>query len=635
MISRLCNSLLIVTVLVVLARPASVDAAPDDRPNFVFLISEDTSKHHLRLFDPHGTETPNIAALADEGLTYVHAFSNSPVCSVARTTLITGCYPSMIGAHHHRTSPKVRLPESLKFFPTLLRESGYYTTNRRKTDFNVTGGKAAWDESSGKASWRNRIDGQPFFHMQSFPVSHEGRLHFPASDITDRPIEELDQVFVQPRHPDTPLFRYTRARLHQQIKEMDNQIGKVVQQLKQDGLLDTTFIFYFGDHGGVLPGSKGYVNETGLHIPLVVRIPEQYRDACPSVPASIEQFVSFVDFGPTLLHLAGLKTPEYVCGTPFLGKGVDHDGKRDTTFGFADRFDERIGLVRSVRVGKFKYIRNYQPWYFAATQNNYRYKMAAYRQWREMFEAEKLNEAQALFFNVQPYEQLYDVQSDPYETKNLASKTEHLETLERLRSRLKQNQIEFPDLGLLPESYLRNPGNITAMERVGDSNQYARRRVSLYEYGQDLKQSSRLQVIVYSFDFALTADETFTQVMISKGIEAKGDIDSCLLIEQCIAGGITGQKDRIQGVLQHSESCLGKLRAIEYLAYVHGDEPKDEILKLLAATDNPFESGEVLNAIVALRDGKKKFEIPVTEASVHSSVRQDKNVQRRLQYLAK
>ncbi len=157
--------------------PGMLPAA--ERPNFVWLLSEDNSTHYLKLFNEHGAPTPNIDALAREGVVFQRAFSCAPVCSVARTTLITGCYAPRVGTQYHRRSKMVPLPEPLRMFPAYLRRAGYYTTNNNKKDYNAVEGQGVWDQSSKKATWRNRPSPEtPFFHMQSFGQSHESSLHF-------------------------------------------------------------------------------------------------------------------------------------------------------------------------------------------------------------------------------------------------------------------------------------------------------------------------------------------------------------------------------------------------------------------------------------------------------------------------
>ncbi|HAD61952.1 MAG TPA: sulfatase, partial [Planctomycetaceae bacterium] len=247
------DSFMSVRKLCVLALFAGTASAAD-RPNVVWLVSEDNSTHYLKLFDQHGAETPAIAKLARHGLIFDHAFSNAPVCSVARTTLATGCLAPRIGTQYHRKHVIVPLPDGLRMFPELLRRAGYYTANNRKTDFNATPGKEVWDANSNKASWRGRKKGQPFFYMQSFGVCHESCLHFSQQVMENEKTKtDPDSVFVAPYHPNTPTFRYTNARYRDRIMQVDQQIGGVVNKLQQDGLLEDTFIFYFGDHGGVLP----------------------------------------------------------------------------------------------------------------------------------------------------------------------------------------------------------------------------------------------------------------------------------------------------------------------------------------------------------------------------------------------
>ena len=438
----------------VLAAMTSAQSA--DRPNVVWLVSEDNSIHFLNLFDEHGAETPRIAELAAHGLTFDNAFSNAPVCSVARTTLATGCYGPRIGTQFHRKSVAVPMPDGVKMFSEYLREAGYYTANNSKTDYNAIPGKNVWDESSRKASWRKRKDGQPFFYMQSFGVSHESSLHFSRQKMKSEATKtDPATVFVAPYHPQTDTFRYTYARYHDRIQQVDGQIGAVVDQLTKDGLLEDTFIFYFGDHGGVLPRGKGYAYESGLHVPLVVRVPEKWKHLVDAKIGSRQKgFVSFIDFGPTVLNLAGVEVPAGVDGRPFLGPGITQAelDKRDEAFGYADRFDEKYDLVRTMRKGRFEYVRNFQPFNFDGLQNNYRYRMLAYQQWRQLFEAGELNDLQSEFFRPRPAELLYDIEADPYETKNLAADPAFKKQLEQHRAYLAEWIKATGDKGQAPES---------------------------------------------------------------------------------------------------------------------------------------------------------------------------------------
>lgn len=430
-------------------------------PNIVWLISEDNGAEHLRLYNPSGAAMPRIEALAASGLVFNHAYSNAPVCSVARTTLITASHAPRVGAHHHRTRSKPAMPDGLQMFPAYLRQAGYYTANNHKKDYNLRVGTVdPWDDSSKQASWRNRADGQPFFFVMSRGTTHESKLHFKDMD-RETTINPVDLVLPS-IYPDTALFRYTLARYYDLHEQLDRQFGVVIDELASDGLLHSTFIFYFGDHGGALPASKGYVYERGLHVPLVVYVPPQYRDlldkSLQDPGQRVDGMVSFVDFGPTVLHLAGISPPQDIDGKAFLGPNITlrEIESRDTAFGYADRFDEKTDLNRSVRIGNFKYIRRYVPYAPDAVYNHYRYKQLAYVQWLDLFNRGKLDGVRSAFFRPTGPELLFDLSTDPYETNNLAGSPDHQEQLRQLRSVLYEHVGTMPDLGLIPETYLES-----------------------------------------------------------------------------------------------------------------------------------------------------------------------------------
>ena len=357
----------------------------DPKPNILWIVTEDNSVHYMNLYTKGGAEMPNLSSLASEGIVFNNAFSNAPVCSVARSTIITGVYSPRIGTQYHRRMSLVKLPDDVKPLPVYLKEAGYYTSNNSKEDYNFIKDGEIWDESSGKASYKNRKKEQPFFHVQNFHNTHEGQLHFDQEHLENAlKTNNLDSVKPFPYHPDTPTFRYTQSLYHNHHKDVDKEIGKFIKKLEDENLLDNTIIFYYADHGGVLPRSKGYIYESGLNVPLVVRIPEKFKKLSPFKAGSrTSTFVEFVDLVPTVLSLAGIEIPRSIDGKPFLGKKLKKSKleKQNTTFGYADRFDEKYDLVRSIRVGKYKYIRNYQPFNVDGLYNYYRYKMLAYKEW--------------------------------------------------------------------------------------------------------------------------------------------------------------------------------------------------------------------------------------------------------------
>jgi len=212
-----------------------VTIAKAQQPNIVWIVSEDNSKHYMKLFDPNGVETPNIENLAKEGVVFDKAFSNAAVCSAARSTLITSTYGPKLATHYHRAEGKITLDENQEMFPAYLRKAGYYTTNNAKEDYNVIKATDVWDDSSNKSTWRNRKEGQPFFHVFNIGTTHEGRLHFSEEDMKNtKTSTDPATVFVQPNHPQTELFKYTNAFYRDKIQQMDAEVGAVIAQLKEE-----------------------------------------------------------------------------------------------------------------------------------------------------------------------------------------------------------------------------------------------------------------------------------------------------------------------------------------------------------------------------------------------------------------
>lgn len=611
------NILVLIPLLTLFTACTTQKKDINGKPNFVWIISEDNSKHYLELFDENGIETPNIAELADHGILFTRAFSNSPVCSVARSTLISGCYGPRIGTQYHRRSERVPMPDETEMFPAYLRELGYYTTNNSKEDYNIIKNDDVWDESSKKAHWRNRAGDQPFFHKESHSKSHESNLHFKKARMERHTTVDPDQVFLSPRHPDTETFRFTAAYYRDKILDIDTIVGEITEQLKEDGLLENTFIFYFGDHGGVLPGSKGFAYETGLHVPLVVRIPENYKHLVDIKPGSATGgFISFIDFGPTLLKLAGADIPEGIDGNPFLGRGIDEKelNARDVTFGYADRFDEKYDLVRTARKSNFKYMRNYQPFNPDGLHNRYRYLSLAYLEWREMYHKGQLNDVQKQFFEPRPAEELFDIDVDPYETNNLATDPSYSDKLEEMRSLLTEWVKGNPDLSFIPEPQL--------VKEAFDNP---------VVFGQDhIDEISKLVDIA---DLSLLPYEN-ARNEIGKALSSDNYLEKYWGLIVCSSFGKEASEFYEKAKkLTGDENLLVRTRAAEFLGLTGSQNPKDVIRTALAETDDPVEANLILNTVVLLRDGPHKYEFDITEDLFKPEVQKGGYVIRRLEYL--
>lgn len=440
------------------AQMAAAQTTAAQRPNILWITSEDNGPQ-LGCYGDAYADTPNIDALASKGQIYLNAWSNAPVCAPARTTIITGMYPTSLCAQHMRS--QVRLPKEFLLLPQYFQQQGYYTSNNSKEDYNVIKPKDTWDASSGNAHWRKRAPGQPFFSVFNFTTTHE-------SQIRKRPhsaVHDPKQVKVPPYHPDLPEVRQDWAQYYDKLTEMDGQVGRLLQQLRQDKLDDSTIIFYYGDHGCGLPRGKRWLYESGLHVPLIVCVPPRYEQLAGQLyqtGSKSDQLVSFVDLVPTMLSLIGIRPPEHLQGQAFLGKYAAP--KREFLYGFRDRMDERYDMSRAVRDDRYLYIRNFFPQRPQGTYLDYMFQTPTTQKWKAEFDAGRLNPAQAFFWLPKPAEELYDIQADPYQIKNLAGESSQSQTLERMRGALRQWMIGVCDTGLLPE------GEVLA--RAGDEAPY-------------------------------------------------------------------------------------------------------------------------------------------------------------------
>ncbi len=437
------------TLLVLLSALAPTRAA-EKRPNILWLVNEDHGPQVGCYGDTFAT-TPTFDALAAKGLRYKRCWSNAPVCAPARTTLICGLYATSTGGEHMRSS--VPFPAGKKAYPQLLRDAGYYCTNNAKEDYNLTFSGKIWDESSGKAHWKNRPEGTPFMAVFNSEKSHE-------SKIRSRPhtaVHDPAKVRVPAYHPDAPEVRRDWAQYYDAVTAADAASGARLKEIEDAGLAEDTIVFYYGDHGSGMPGSKRWPLNRGLHVPLIVYIPEKFADLRPpeyKAGGASDRLVSFVDFAPTLCSLAGVQPPDWLQGHAFLGKFAAQP--QPFLFGFRGRMDERVDCVRSVTDGRYTYVRNFRPDKIYGQHINFMWQTPTTAVWERMFAEGKLDEAQAYFWKTKPAEELYDLESDRDEVRNLAALPEHRAVLEKLRAALREHAKSILDVGLLPEGEMHH-----------------------------------------------------------------------------------------------------------------------------------------------------------------------------------
>jgi arylsulfatase A-like enzyme len=431
----------------------------EKRPNILWISIEDASPR-IGAYGDSLAQTPHIDRLARQGMTFTNAYTVAGVCAPNRSAIITGMYQNSIGTHHMRTthqSPGLPTPYSVvpppyvKTFTEYLRADGYFTTNNAKTDYQFTTPETAWDENGNQAHWRseNRGDNQPFFSVFNFGGTHESRSW---ADHQSNEGEELetdpDSVSVPSYYPDTPAVRRHIARQYDNMAEVDHKVGELLQQLQDDGLADETIVFFWSDHGDGLPRAKRWIYDSGIHIPLIVRAPDYVE------PGSVDdELVSSVDFGPTVLSLAGVEVPVHMQGRPFLGSQAGSE--REYVYAARDRFDESYDMVRAVRDGRYKYIRNYYPNQPYVLHVPYRNRGAIMQELLRLHAQGELQDAEKLWMrDTRPPEELYDTQSDPHEVNNLANNSSYADVLTRMRGALDDWMRRIDDRGDISEEQM-------------------------------------------------------------------------------------------------------------------------------------------------------------------------------------
>ena len=258
--------------------------AVDKSPNILWITAEDMSPV-LGCYGEKDAVTPHIDQLAQESIKFTNAFASAPVCSPSRSCLIQGALPPSMGTQHMRSG--FPLPATFTGFPARLKKEGYYNTNNVKTDYNSGNYQQiiekSWDESSANAHWRKRAKKEmPFFSVFNLMTSHQSRsMVWPyekfkneiQSKIPKEHIHNPQKITLPPYYPDTPIVRKTVARLHDCVTAMDQEVGDILKQLKEDGLAENTIVFFFSDHGSGMPRHKRALLDSGMHVPLLVRFP--------------------------------------------------------------------------------------------------------------------------------------------------------------------------------------------------------------------------------------------------------------------------------------------------------------------------------------------------------------------------
>ena len=348
----------------------------EKRPNILWIVGENL-KLDLGCYGAKNVKTPNLDKLASEGERYTKVFSTSPVCAPSRSAFFVGMYQTTTDTHNMRSHREddYRLPEGVRPITHRLKDVGYYTANLKtmngeeigsgKLDLNFVNEGKLYDGSK----WEELKKNQPFFaQMNTLECEYDiydrntwrqPRVEWKGEKEHEK-IATAENVTPPPYYPDHPIVREEWARYLNSVSGMDKTIGKVLRQLKKDGLAENTVVMFFGDNGRIEPRGIHWCYDTGLHVPMIIRWPKSYPAPSNYKSGSVkEEVVSLIDLTPTTLGFAGIEKPYGMHGRIFLGNQVGPE--RTYAFSARDRVDETVNRVRSVRGKKYHYIRNYFP----------------------------------------------------------------------------------------------------------------------------------------------------------------------------------------------------------------------------------------------------------------------------------
>ena len=571
-----------------------VTADASERPNILWITSEDNNVNWVGCYGNPHADTPNLDKLASEGFLYLNCFANAPVCAPSRSGWITGVHPVTLGTLPMRS--RYPIPhDRVKYYPDYLKDAGYYCSNVRKTDYNI-GGRSddqCWDST--KLDWKKLKQTQPFMQVINVAQSHESRAFGEVGNTTHSP----NDIQLAKYHPDIPTIRKNYAHYHDAVKRMDTDVGRFINQLQQHGLSENTIVIYNSDHGGVLPRSKRHLFNSGTHCPLIIRIPEKFKSIRPAekVGSKVDRLVSFIDMPKTWLSLAGAEVPEIMQGKIFIGPQTEPE--RNYHFSYRERMDERSDNQRAVRDKRYLYIRNYMPYVPWGQKLTYLWKMEATRAWEGWHREGKTNAVTGRWFGEKPPEELYDTWEDPDNVVNLIDDPKYSKMTDEFRGALKNWQLKVRDCGLLPEC-----------ERVKRAEDLG---ITVYEMAKDEKQYD-LQSYLDVSELALLAKpkqvKTLLEMLSHKdsGIRYWGMTGLCLLGDNA--------RSHIPSIRKMTNDSSDAVRAITaFTLFRLGEKETSRICYQQLLKDDSYASLLVLNMIDWLGDRGDHYSDAIRQCS--------------------
>lgn len=475
---------LVLVSVIILGNALLYSKATLPRPNILWLVVEDQSKHY-GFNGEKLVNTPVLDELANKGVLFTNASVTAPVCSTSRSALITGMFQTSIGAHHHRSGRgkiKIEKPKHVKLIPEFFKQAGYYTclgssnhgagtvSGKQKARLGKSDYNFEWDPSVFDAGeWSGRKKGQPFFAKICLSGGKAKKF---ARNFKSIPHVATSQVTLPPYYPPHPVILEDWAAYLDTFTFMDRQVGQIIERLKKENEYKNTVIFFITDHGVSHARGKQFCYDEGMMIPFFVHAPGRVKGGTVR-----QDPVLHIDVAATSLYFAGIPIPKYMEARTLFGPDFR---ARDYAVSARDRCDETYDRIRAVRTPEFKYIRNGYPMRPHLQPCAYKDNKGSYIAIREWAKQGKLNKVQEnlLLEPTRSVEELYDLKKDPWELSNLADNPRYQKTLVEMRQSLDKWIKQNGDQGQTVESqemydsdmdaYLQGMAKSGRMERFNE-----------------------------------------------------------------------------------------------------------------------------------------------------------------------
>lgn len=406
-------------IILACARCKQAKESENQKPNLLFIIADDLTFRDLSCYGSKNVKTPNIDALAEQGMRFTRCFQAAPMCSPTRHNIFTGMYPVRTGAYPNHTFVK----SGTKSIAHHLQKENYRVS--------LTGKRHIAPEESFPFEFLNKSNNPDLQALEAFMV-RDGNQPFCAFACFSEPhtpwtkgdpsIYDPDKIVLPPYFVDTKETRQQLTEYYAEINHLDDEVGKIMDMLEKHNLTDNTLVIFSSEQGNAFPFAKWTLYDTGLQTAFIARWPEKIEPNTLS-----HAMIEYVDITPTFVDVAGGRPIDNLDGKSFLPVLLGQtDQHKKYVYGIHTTRGINNGSdyygIRSVRSEKYKYIRNLTP--EVVFENNITQQSAVhFEYWGSWVEQAKLKDrAKELVDRYQhrPAEELYDIITDPLEMNNLA-----------------------------------------------------------------------------------------------------------------------------------------------------------------------------------------------------------------------